>query len=498
MAELIRDVVILGGGTAGWMTASYLAKAFGKRIRISLIEAQTISKIGVGEATIPNLQRVFVDFLELPEEEWVRECNASFKAGIKFINWRGPAETHGENHFYHLFGIIPTFENVPLSQFWTLRRHTEHNLEPLDYACYMEAPLLDAKLCPRMLNGTRATVYAWHFDAHLVADYLQRVAVGWGVKRVADELQDVELNPDNGHIAALTTRGGGRYPGNLFIDCSGFRALLINKALGEPFLDMSDHLLCDSAVAAQIPHDDETHGVEPYTSSIAMRHGWTWKIPMLHRFGSGYVFSGRFVSRDEATQDFLKLWNLSPNQVSLNQIKFRTGRNRRAWVNNCVAIGLSSCFLEPLESTGIYFIYAAIYQLAKHFPDMSFSPALIDAFNQEIATMFDDSRDFLQAHYFISPRSDTDFWRVNKHDLVLSESIREKMALYKSGLIVNMPLVTDASAYYGNFETEFRNFWANSNFYCILAGLGCYRKHPCRSCGMTSEAYSNQERCLRT
>lgn len=478
MADLIRDVVILGGGTAGWMTASYLAKAFGKQISITLIEAQTISKIGVGEATIPNLQKVFFDFLGLLEEEWMRECNASFKGGIKFVNWRGPAETNGDNYFYHLFGLIPNCENIPLSQFWTLRRQAEHNLEPVEYACYKEAPLLDAKLSPRMMDGTRANFYAWHFDAHLVADYLQRLAVGWGVKRIIDELKDVELNPDNGHIVALTTRNGGRYAGDLFIDCSGFRALLINKAMGEPFLDMSDHLLCDSAVASQIPHDDEKHGVEPYTSAIAMRHGWTWKIPMLGRFGSGYVFSSKFVSRDEATNDFLKLWNLKPDEHPLNQIKFRTGRNRRAWVKNCVAIGLSSCFLEPLESTGIYFIYAAIYQLAKHFPDMSFCPTLIDAFNREVATMFDDSRDFLQIHYCVSPRSDTEFWRVNRHELVLSSSIKDKLAIYKAGLVVNMPHVTDAAAYYGNFETEFRNFWTNSSFYCILAGLGYYPDTP--------------------
>jgi hypothetical protein len=478
MAELIREVVILGGGTAGWMTASYLSKAFGQQVKITLIEAPSIPKIGVGEATIPNLQKVFFDFLGLPEEEWMRECNAAFKTGIKFVNWRGPSETHGENHFYHLFGLIPNCEGIPLSQYWTLRRHAEKNQEPLDYACYTEAPLLDEKLSPRMLDGTPVTYYAWHFDAHQVADYLRRLAIGWGVHHVTDELQEVELHPEDGRITALKTRKGGRYAADLFVDCSGFRGLLINKALGEPFIDMSDHLLCDSAVASAIPNDDHLHGVEPYTSSIAMRHGWTWKIPMLGRFGSGYVFSSKFVSRDEATQDFLKLWNLDGNRAPLNQISFRTGRNRRAWVKNCVSIGLSSCFLEPLESTGIYFIYAAIYQLAKHFPDKSFNPVLIESFNNEIAGMFDDSRDFLQAHYFTTPRNDTEFWRANKHDLVLSDSIKEKVALYKAGLVVNMPLVTDASAYYGNFETEFRNFWTNSSFYCILAGLGSYPDTP--------------------
>ena len=476
MQELIRDVVILGGGTAGWMSATYLARAFGRNVRITLIEAATIPKIGVGEATIPNLQKVFFDFLGIPEEEWMRHCNAAFKMGIRFENWRSPNEQGGPDHFYHLFGLIPNCDNVPLSHYWALRRMQGVEAHPLAYSCYKEAPLMDAKLSPRMADGTRVANYAWHFDAHLVADYLQKLAVGWGVNRVVDELGHVELAED-GSIAALHTRSGGRFSGDLFVDCSGFRGLLINQALKEPFVDMKDHLLCDSAVATAVPHDDDLHGVQPYTSAIAMKHGWTWKIPMLSRFGSGYVYSSKFVSQDEATDEFLKLWNLSPSTTKLNQIRFRTGRNRRAWVKNCVSIGLASCFLEPLESTGIYFIYAALYQLVKHFPDKGFDPAVITAFNDEIAYMYDDCRDFIQAHYFTAARQDTPFWRANKHDLTQSDSIRNKVALYKAGLTVAAPL-TDVAEYYGNFETEFRNFWTNSNYYCILSGMGWMPDQP--------------------
>ena len=452
------------------MTASYLAKAFGQAVRITLIEAATIPKIGVGEATIPNLQKVFFNYLNVPEEEWMRHCNASFKMGIRFQNWRRPAQAAGEDSFYHLFGLIPNCDSVPLSHYWALRRQEGQEDRPVTYACYKEAPLLDAKLSPRMLDGTRVANYAWHFDAHFVAAYLSDLAKTMGVQHVIDELTQVELAPD-GSIAALHTQKGGRYAADLFVDCSGFRGLLINKALGEPFIDMKDHLLCDSAVAAAVPHDDERSGVEPYTSAIAMDAGWTWKIPMLTRFGSGYVYASDFTSQEQATEDFLKLWNLDPNKVKLNHIRFRTGRNRRAWVKNCVSIGLASCFLEPLESTGIYFIYAAIYQLAKHFPDKSFNPAVINAFNNEIAWMYDDCRDFIQAHYFTTSRTDTAFWRTNKHDLRLSDSIREKIELYKAGLTVAAPLA-DADAYYDNFETEFRNFWTNSSYYCIFSGMG--------------------------
>jgi len=473
--NLIENVVILGGGTAGWMAASYLQKAFGGRVKITLIEAASVPKIGVGEATIPNLQRVFFDFLGIKEEEWMRHCNAAFKIAVKFQNWRKPREQGTDDHFYHCFGILPNVENVPLTHYWAMKRQ-QGSKEQVDYACFKEPLLMDAKLSPKYADGTPAMYYAWHFDAHLVADYLCKVATGWGVQHVIDDLENVNLAPD-GSIASLRTKKGGVYAADLFIDCSGFRALLINKALGEPFLDMGDHLLCDSAVATPIAHDDERHGVEPYTTSIAMKHGWVWKTPMLGRFGTGYVYSSKFVSDDEATSEFLNLWGLDGGKVPLNKIRFRVGRNRRAWVKNCVSIGLSSCFVEPLESSGIYFIYAALYQLVKHFPDKSFNPVLVNRFNEEIEYMFDDTRDFLQAHYLSTPRTDSAFWRANRHDLRLSDNIKHKLETYMSGLTVNMP-VADEGSYYSNFETEFRNFWTNGSYYCVLGGMGMAPENP--------------------
>jgi hypothetical protein len=201
-----------------------------------------------------------------------------------------------------------------------------------------------------------------------------------------------------------------------------------------------------------------------------MNSGWTWRIPMLGRFGSGYVYSSQFAGVDEATAELCRLWNLDPEDTAFNKIRFRVGRNRRAWVNNCVSIGLASCFVEPLESSGIYFIYAAIYQLAKNFPDRRFDPILSDRFNREIEGMFDDTRDFIQAHFSLSPRVDTPFWRATK-ELHLSDGMQEKLAAYRAGLPINQP-TTDESNYYGNFDAEFRNFWTNGSFYSIFAGLG--------------------------
>jgi hypothetical protein len=476
MNEPIERVVILGGGTAGWMTAAYLAKALKADIDITVIEASSIPKIGVGEATVPNLQRVFFDRIGLCEDEWMRHCNASLKGAVKFINWRAPAGDGSSHHFYHPFGLLPQCEGVPLSHYW-LSRRLAGDTTPYDYACLKEPPALDAKLSLRHLNGRPATRYAWHFDAHLVADYLRRLSVeDFGVHHIVDELHAVDQD-EKGFITSLRTKSGHRIAGDLFVDCSGFRGLLINKTLEEPFIDMSDHLLCDSAVAAAIPHDDERLGIEPYTSAIAMRNGWTWKIPLLGRFGSGYVFSSRFCSVDEAARDFCRLWNVAEGTIPLNTMRFRVGRNRNAWVKNCVSIGLSSCFLEPLESTGIYFIYASIYQLARHFPDKEFDPALIRHFNREIEYMFDDSRDFIQAHYVLSPRDDTPFWRANTHELTMSSGIREKIETYGAGIPLDT-LTNSEDVYYDNFEVEFRNFWTNHSYYSIFSGLGVLPRKP--------------------
>lgn len=461
----IRDVLVVGGGTAGWMTAAYLVKAFGASVRITLVESPAIPKIGVGEATVPNLQAVLFDFLGIPEAEWMREVNGAFKTAVKFIGWRKPAGP--VNHFYHPFGILPYCDGVHLPQYWF--HLTRGERAPFDYACFPQPPIMDANLAPKFLDGRSAVPHAWHFDAHLVADFLCRWATERGVVRVLDQVDDVVLD-DRGFVSAVRTTGGRRLEADLFVDCTGFRGLLINKALGEPFIDMSDYLLCDSAVAAPVANDDARDGIEPYTSAIAMNAGWTWKIPMLTRFGSGYVYASKFATRDEAARDFCRLWGLDEAKQELNHIRFRTGRNRRAWVKNCVSIGLSSCFLEPLESTGIYFITAAIYQLAKHFPTRTFEQGLIDRFNREIEFMFDDCRDFVQAHYFTSTRDDTAFWRANRHELVLSDDVKEKIAIYKSGLPVNPPLSSEGD-YYGTFENEFHHFWTNERYYCIFAGL---------------------------
>lgn len=474
MAEPIRSILIVGGGTAGWMSAAYLSRALGTSVNITLMESESIPRIGVGEATIPNLQKVFFDFLGIHEREWMKFVNGSFKTGIKFVNWARTPAPGRDHHFYHLFGSFPSCDGIPLSHYWVQKR-LEGSTDPFERTCYSQAVAIEKKLAPCLLDGTPRIPYAWHFDANLVAKFLMHWSTARGVAHRVDDLQDVHLD-ERGFITSVSTKRGAELRADLFIDCTGFRALLINGALGERFIDMSDYLLCDSAVATAVPHDDDRWGVEPFTSAIAMNSGWTWKIPLLGRFGSGYVFSSKFTSRDRATRDFLDLWGLEDDHP-LNQIKFRVGRNARAWVKNCVGIGLSSCFLEPLESTGIYFIYAALYQLVKHFPDRSFDERITSRFNDEIVFMFDDCRDFVQLHYIITSRNDTAFWRANQHELRLSSSIQEKLDRYECGLPINPPTMADQD-YYESFDYEFRNFWLNNNYYCIFAGMERLPQRP--------------------
>lgn len=505
MGDMIRRVVVLGGGTAGWMAASYLAKAFGGQLQVTVLEAPSIPRIGVGEATVPNLQRVFFDFLGLSELDWMPECNASFKTAVRFVNWNtpGPGEPEprmtptGPDKFDHPFGLLPECDGLPLSHYWARDRLAGESTIPFDYASFPQVEVMDARRAPCWPDGTAAMPYAWHFDAALVADFLRRFSTTTlGVVHHEGVLSEV-VKDANGYITSLRTEGGTDIPGDLFVDCSGFRGLLINQAMEEPFLSMSDQLLCDSAVATAVPHEGS---VEPYTSSIAMPSGWTWKIPLLNRFGTGYVYSSAFCDQERATEEFRRLWNLDEN-TPLNHVRFRVGRNRRAWVKNCVSIGLSSCFVEPLESSGIYFITASVYQMVKHFPDASFHPGLVDSFNREIESMFEDTKDFLQAHYYYSPRVDTPFWEANKH-LTLGENIQRKVTAYRAGLAINAP-VTDVGRYYSNFDAEFRNFWTNGSYYCILAGLGVLPDAPLpalahrRSADHSAELFSEIRRQAR-
>lgn len=462
------------------MTAAYLNKAFGESLKISLVESASISTIGVGEATFSTI-KLFFDFLGLDEREWMPQCNAAYKLAIKFVNWNAE-----KRHFYHPFQRYEVAEGFNLGEWWLKLKEC---LEPYDYSCFVVPALCDSKRSPRYLDGRvfdekvgehfaparafqkNALVdlkiqypYAYHFNASLLANFLRDYAKQNGVKHILDEVADVKVAED-GSIAHVTTNEHGDIRGDLFIDCTGFRGLLINKALDEPFIPFSESLLCDSAIAMQIPRDISQDGINPYTTATALGAGWVWNIPLFGRDGTGYVYSSAFISREEAEKEFREHLGRAADNCQPLYIKMRVGRNRNSWVKNCVAIGLSSGFVEPLESTGIFFIQHGIEQLVTDFPDKLFNEELVKSYNKAIADCIDGIRDFLILHYYASTRRDTPFWRSLKQELIIPETLKERLSLWK----IRLPNNRNINPNYHGFESY--------SYSVMLLGLGYQPEH---------------------
>ncbi len=458
---MAKSVVIVGGGTAGWMTAAYLKKA-APSVNVTLVESANIRSVGVGEATFSTI-KLFFDFLGLEEKDWMPSCKATYKLAIKFANWR----TDGA-HFYHPFQRYETVDGYNMAEWWLKLKQDE---AAFDYSCFTIPEICDRKLSPRYFDGRVFDdnvqdyfaggrrpknsflsdhkvqyPYAYQFDASLLADFLKGYAVQRGVKHVTDEVNEVGLREDGG-IDHVLTQSHGALRGELFVDCTGFRGLLINQALKEPFISFSDTLLCDSAIALQVPCDIETEGIEPYTTATAMDHGWSWNIPLYGRVGTGYVYSSAFVSKDDAELEFRR--HLGPRAEGLraNHIKIRVGRNRNSWVKNCIAIGLSSGFVEPLESTGIFFIQHGIEELVSHLPGNTIDEEMVRSYNRVIAEGIDGVRDFLTLHYYTSERMDTEFWRAVKQ-VAISDDLKERLDIWKHRL----PNAKNINPSYHGFE----------------------------------------------
>ena len=402
-ADRVRRVVILGGGTAGWMTAAALAASFGRRLAITLLESEEIGTVGVGEATIPTIHW-FNQLIGLDEAAFLAATQASFKLGIEFVDWVRPG-----HRYFHPFGDFGAkLPGVGFHHRWLKARAEGLDL-PLS-AFSLAGRLAAANRFAKPSGEARSILstlgYAYHFDAGLYARHLRSLSEAAGVTRVEGKLRDIERDPATGHVAALATERGERLPGDLFIDCSGFRALLIGGAMGSAFEDWSEWLPCDRAVA--VPCETGGDGLTPYTRSTARAAGWQWRIPLQHRTGNGHVYASRFVSDDEAAATLLA--NLDGAALAEPRfLRFAAGTRRRAWVGNVVAIGLSSGFLEPLESTSIHLIQSGIAKLLTLFPDRDCAPALSDRYNALLNADMDGIKDFLILHYHATARTEP-FW----------------------------------------------------------------------------------------
>lgn len=467
--EKIQHIIIVGGGSSGWLAASYLSKSLNFKVHITVIESPLIQRIGVGEATVPTIKTEVFDKLGLREEDWMPHCQATYKMGIKYSNWK-KAPQQGGDYYYHNFGEIPSIHEVPLTHIW-IKKHLEEGYQkPLDYACFSSTLACDANKSPKFIDGTPVQHYAYHFDAILLANFLKDWSKQHGVAHITDELVNAELD-EQGNILCVVSSSGKKYQADLFIDCSGFTGFLIEKILKEPIVSYSDSLLTDRAIAVNIPENPEIDGIRPYTSATAFSAGWLWEIPLFNRSGNGYVYSSQFISDEQAEREVRNFFGKKGEKAEVRHVKFQSRRRQNSWVKNCVSIGLSSSFLEPLESTGIYFIYAALYQLIKNFPNKQIDPILRDKFNQKVRYMVEDVKDFIVMHFKTSPREDTPFWQVNKYETKIPDSLQLILERQLAGIPIRKSHQSDHQLY-DSFAARFENFWTNSSYQCILCGVG--------------------------
>ncbi|CCQ11715.1 Tryptophan halogenase [Pseudoalteromonas luteoviolacea B = ATCC 29581] len=425
MNKRIGNVVIVGGGTAGWITASLMAKVLGKAVSITLVESDDIATIGVGEASIPPMQP-FNQALGINEAEFMAHTKSTIKLGIQFEGWGKATDS-----YMHAFGGIgKNFPFCDFYHFWLRARAANKGGDFWDYSLNFQAAKAGKFNHLNQIPGTAlpGLSYAYHFDAGLYARFLREKAQAWGVKRIEGKIEEVRQCKTSGFIRELVLQSKEVISGDLFVDCSGLHALLIDKTLNAGFEDWSHWLLCDSAMAVPCAHGNEK--VLPYTRSIAHDSGWQWQIPLQHRIGNGLVYSSRYLD-DEAAKSLL-MENLPGKALAEpRKIKFRTGRIRAPWTKNVVAIGLSSGFLEPLESTSIHLIQTAAVRLIKHFPHQGIANEQQDAFNQQSKIEFERIRDFIILHYALNERTDSAFWR-HCAQMNLPKTLTDKLALYKS------------------------------------------------------------------
>ncbi len=420
----IGRIVVLGGGTGGWMAAAALSRVLGRDgPQITLIESEEIGTVGVGEATIPPIQ-AFNALLGIDERAFVAATNGTFKLGIEFVDWRRTG-----HRYFHPFGTYGhDFGAIPFEAIWQ-RMRQQGRAEPLDaYALATLAARANRFTTPRPGNTPLGHIgYAYHFDAGLYARFLRGRAEAQGVVRHEGRVAQVERSAEPGRIEAIVMEDGTRIAGDLFLDCSGFRALLLGETLGVGFEDWEHWLPNDRAIAAP---SQRTGPLTPYTRSTAHGAGWQWRIPLQHRTGNGIVYASTHLSDDEATTRLLSGLD-GAALAEPRMLRFRTGRRTRLWEGNCVALGLAGGFLEPLESTSIHLIQVGIARLLEMLPTRAFEAADRRRYNRLMAEEYEDIRDFIILHFHATERDDTPYWR-GLRDMELPETLQDRLAIYRA------------------------------------------------------------------
>ena len=422
----VRRVVIAGGGTAGWMVAAGLSKTLGKILDIKLIESDEIGTVGVGEATIPTLMN-FHNLLEINEQEFMAATQATFKLGISFENWRDRKE-----NYIHSFGMTGTDHwTAGFQHFWMKGRERGLASDYGDYCLELKASL-ENRFAHLPNNGMN---YAYHMDASRYARYLRTYSEKFGVQRIEGKIGKVATDPVSGDIASLTLDSGSVIEADLFIDCTGFRGMLISETMKQEYEDWSHWLFNDSAIAVQT---ESIGPAVPLTRSIAHDSGWQWRIPLQHRVGNGIVYSSRYMA-DEAAKSHL-MGNIQGKVLTEPRvIRFKPGQRAKTWRGNCVSIGLASGFLEPIESTSIHLIQRGVVRLMQMFPTNGICQSDIDEYNAQTRAEIEHIRDFIILHYNVTNRRDSPYWK-DAAEMALPASLKHRIDLFReTGRVFRMP-----------------------------------------------------------
>ncbi len=425
MTQLLpKKILIVGGGTAGWMAAAALSRMMAHRCEITLVESANIGTVGVGEATIPPI-RTFNNLLGINEAEFLERTKATYKLGIEFENW-----TRQGDSYFHPFGVHGSSPDDRYMHHYWLKLRSEGDNTPLDDYSLCTMAAKQGK-CAHQLPDPNSPLStfgsAFHFDASLYAAYLRSYAEARQVKRIEGDVVEVSLRGADGFVEAIQLKSGLKIEADFFVDCSGFRGLIIEQALNAGYEDWTHWLPCDRAIA--VPTSNVGAPV-PYTRSIAHSAGWQWRIPLQHRTGNGHVYCSQYMSDDEALETLLS--NVEGETLAdPNFLKFKTGRRKKFWIKNCVSLGLSSGFMEPLESTSIHLIQAGITKLLDFFPGADFNPANSNEYNRLAALEFEEIRDFLILHYYATERDDSEFWNYCR-TMDIPDSLKRRIELFRA------------------------------------------------------------------
>ena len=423
----LRRIVLIGGGTAGWMTALILARALISRgVSITVLESPTVPTIGVGEGSTPWL-RGFFDSLGIEESEWMPACHATYKSGITFAGW---STRPGFTSYFHPFASM--LDNLTMSQFV---HNVEARVQGADLYAHPDRFFIAARLArerraPKAPESFPFDIWhGYHFDAVLLGQFLQKKALERGVRYQSCHVTHATLDAE-GNIASVATREGETYAADLFVDCSGFAGLLIEKALHTPWVSFAENLFNDAAVALPTPMDDT---IPCETVSTALRYGWAWKIPLTSRYGNGYVYSSRYCDADQAERELREHVGLLDADVAARHLKMRIGRVTRHWNRNCLAVGLSQGFIEPLEATALLFIQQTATTFTEFLEKEDLSEAAHERFNAIVNAHFEGIRDYIVTHYKTNTRTDTEYWRDNAANLNVSDDLKKLYSLWMTG-----------------------------------------------------------------